>query len=93
MDVINLNVSPETVLLLTFFGIGVAELIHRTFKKDYESVAKIVACTIVCGLLALGVPGVTVLTGAAIGLNASGILTALSFIGKKTSDAPSSLAV
>lgn len=83
MDPLNLNINPETLAILTFFGIGLAELVHRIYSKDWEIVTKILVCTAGLSLLALGIDGVSVLAGAAVGLNASGIITAVSFIGKK----------
>lgn len=82
MEVLNLNISPESVAILTFFGIGLATLVHNAFKKDFETVAKILICSIGTGLVALLVPGVTAVAGAAIGLSASGVLTSFSFLGK-----------
>lgn len=83
MDLLNLNVDPQTIALITFFCVGLVQLIDQLFARDFKGAAKIAGSTVAGALLALAVPDLSVLTGAAIGLSASGIVTSLTFVGKK----------
>lgn len=78
------NLDPTTLAILTFFGIGLATLADKLNEPDWRSVRKIAICVVGLGLLSLAVPGVTVVQGMAIGLAASGLLTGVSFIAKKS---------
>jgi hypothetical protein len=87
-----LSIDPTTLAVLTFFGIGLATLADKINDRDWPTVLKISICVGGTAALALTVPHVTVLQGAVIGMAASGTLTGLSFIGKKSS-LPSDLVI
>ena len=85
MNPLSISVSPETVALLTFFCIGFVKLVDELFSKDWQGAAKVIGSTIVGALVALAVPHLSVIEGAALGLSASGVITGFSMIGKSSS--------
>jgi predicted Na+-dependent transporter len=84
MDYLSPEVSLQTLALLGLLGAGVGTLVDQAWKKDWHSVTKISVCTGVLALAALLVDGLTVLEGAALGLQASGLITIASYVGKKS---------
>jgi hypothetical protein len=82
---ISLTVSPEMVVLVTFFCVGSVKFIDSLAKREWVDAAKIAGSTLVGAVVALLIPDFTVLTGAAVGLNASGLVTSLGFVAKKAS--------
>lgn len=70
----------ETVSL-TSAVVGLVELINRLYDKDYRAASKI-ATALVVGALIGPVVGVTWLAGLVLGLGASGVITAVSKVGK-----------
>ncbi len=76
------NISPLAVMLLGFAIAGVIELIKRLFDKDYRAATIIVGSAIVGALLAPFAGDVNWFQGLLIGLQASGLITTVSYITK-----------
>ncbi len=79
-------------VLLAAVIAGVTELINRVRAKDYW-VALTVATSAAIGCLfgVFAIEGLTPLTGIAAGFGASGALTAIGMVGKKSAPAPSTV--
>jgi len=77
-------------VLLAAVIAGVTELLNRLRAKDYWT-AVTVATAALIGLVfgVLNVEGLTAVTGLAAGFGASGALSAIGIVGKKSTPAPS----
>lgn len=77
-------------VLLAAVIAGVTELLNRLRAKDYWT-AVTVATAAITGLLfgVFNVEGLTAITGLAAGFGASGALSAIGIVGKRSTPAPS----
>lgn len=77
-------------VLLAAVIAGVTELINRLRAKDYWVALTISTAAVIGGLFGVfGVEGLSIITGIAAGFGASGGLTALGIVGKKSMPTPS----
>lgn len=88
MDIINIT---QSVLLLAVIT-GVTELLNRLRARDYWVVTTITSAAVVGFVFgALGLEGLSPVTGLAAGFAASGALKALSIFGNKSTPSPSNV--
>jgi|GEM_PF-2379725 hypothetical protein len=84
MEYLTLDIDPTVLALVAFFCVGTVELIKRAFARDFQAVAVILGSTLTGLGLAFAVDGLTLVTGAAVGLGASGLVTVSSYLGQKS---------
>lgn len=76
------GIDPVAMAMLGFAIIGVVEFVKRVADKDYRSGIIIAGAAIAGALLAPQAGAITWFQGMLIGLQASGMVTTASYIGK-----------
>lgn len=76
-------IPPLTVAVITFAVAGIVELVKRAFDKDWRAVATIILAGLVGGGIGWAM-GTTAIIGAVFGMSATGMITVLQNVGKKS---------
>ncbi len=88
MDILSLDIAPQTVAILGFLVIAGVKLVDQVAQKDWTGTAKILVAGIIGLGVSLGVDGLSALAGLTLGLSASGLITTVGFLNKKAPVAP-----
>lgn len=85
MDLANYGIAAG---LVTFFAIGGTELVKQAFARNWKAVVIILVSTAIGGLTGWALPVIGVVVGLALGLGASGLVTAGQKFGEGTNSLP-----
>ena len=82
MDIVSLSIDPQAAIALGLMVVAVIKLIDQIYDRDWKGTSKIIGAGVVGALVAVGVDGLTVLSGIVIALSGSGLLTTVGFAKK-----------
>jgi len=77
------NIDPVAVAMLTFAVIGFVKFAMSLVEREWKNAVKILVAGIAGAILAPYAGNVSWFIGMLIGLNASGVITAASYLGTK----------
>lgn len=84
MDILALDIAPQTLAILSLLVIATIKLIDQLFDRDFRGASKIIGAGLIGVAVAYGVDGLSVLAGLAVGLAGSGLITAVGYTKKTT---------